>query len=110
MEKASETNGQEIRCDECGCAFVPEMLTQKDGEIEYGFFHCGYCGRAYMVSVTDEELRKGIREYLRLATLNKEKRLSEPMQFKMQELKAANAERERALRSACLREEGHGGE
>ena len=100
--------GREIRCEACGCAFVPEMLTEKDDGIEYHFFRCGYCGKAYMVCVTDEELREGIREYLRLAGLNKLARLDEPAQFKMQAQKACNAEREVALRKTYLKEVSNG--
>lgn len=44
---------QNIRCDACGCAFVPEPQTQREGEIEYSYFNCDYCCKAYMVSVTD---------------------------------------------------------
>ena len=31
-----------VRFDKCGCAFVPETLTQREGEIEYSFFRCVY--------------------------------------------------------------------
>lgn len=48
-----------VRCDKCGCAFVPETLTQREGEIEYSFFRYDYCGKAYLVSVTDADLCKG---------------------------------------------------
>ena len=107
MEKNNDAGGtpeRVIRCDECGCAFEPEMLMEKDGDIEVSFFRCDYCGKAFIVSVTDGTLREGIREYQRLLELNREERLGEPGQFKMQELKARNVEREMALRNAYLKE------
>ena len=55
--------GDAVRCDACGCAFVPEPKTQREGEIEYSFFNCDYCGKAYIMSVTDAALRRSIRKY-----------------------------------------------
>ena len=46
------------RCDACGCAFVPKPKTQREGKIEYSFFNCDYCGKAYIVSLTDADLRR----------------------------------------------------
>ena len=54
---------QNCRCDACGCAFVPEPKTQREGEIEYSFFNCDYCGKAYIVSVTDAALHRNNRTY-----------------------------------------------
>ena len=64
---------QNVRCDACGCAFVPEPKTQREGEIEYSFFNCDYCGKAYIVSVTDAALRRSIRKYRSLAEKLKRK-------------------------------------
>ena len=86
-----------IRCDYCGCAFTPEFHTAVDGDIEYTFFRCGFCGKAYMVSVTDSCLREGIAEYVRLAEKNR-----------LQELKAANVARARQLKEMYIREDGSG--
>ena len=58
---------QNVRCDACGCAFVPEPKTQREGEIEYSFFNCDYCGKAYIVTVTDAALRRNIRKYREIA-------------------------------------------
>ena len=107
----SENNiGREVRCKACGCAFEPKVLSQMEDGIEYLFFRCDYCGKAYMVAVTDEELRKNIAEYVRLAEQNKIERLSEPEQFRMQRLKTENAERAKALRRMYLKEDDHDGE
>ena len=95
--------GREVKCGYCGCAFIPEPLTERDGEIEYTFFRCDFCGKAYMVSVTDEELRKNIAEYVRLKEQNRADRLSEPEQFWIQRIKAENAKRAEALRKLCLK-------
>ena len=51
------------RCDVCGCAFVPEAKLLREGEIEYTYFNCDYCGKAYIVSVTDFVLRRSIQKY-----------------------------------------------
>ena len=98
------------RCDACGCAFEPKALTEKDGDIEYTFFRCDYCGKAYMVAVTDSELRTNIAEYVRLAETNKRHRLSERRQRRMQRLKEQNVRMAWELRSRFLREDGHDGE
>lgn len=91
------------RCDFCGCAFVPEPKTQREGEIEYTFFNCDYCGKAYIVSVTDAELRRGIRKYRTLAEKLKGKPLSEQTLREVTELKDANAGRAAELRRLYLR-------
>jgi uncharacterized Zn finger protein len=102
--------GKEVRCEKCGCAFEPEVLTERDGDIEYTFFRCAYCGKAYMVSVTNGSLRDSIRKYIEMAERNREKRLSEPEQFEMQALKAANVQKAAELRKAYLKEDADGGE
>ena len=99
-----------VRCDACGCAFEPKTLTERDGDIEYTFFRCDYCGKAYMVAVTDSQLRANIAEYERLAELNKQGRLPEPDQFWMQTLKATNVQMALDIRRQYLREDGHDGE
>lgn len=74
MKAKAKTPKQNVRCDFCGCAFVPEPKMQHDGEIEYTFFNCDYCGKAYIVSVTDAALRKNIRRYTALAERQKNTR------------------------------------
>ena len=63
-----------IRCDACGCAFEPEILTRRDGEFEYTFFRCDYCGKAYMIAVTDEKLRQDIAWYSELCEKHEDAR------------------------------------
>ena len=99
-----------VRCDACGCAFEPKALTEKDSDIEFTFFRCDFCGKAYMVTVTDSELRTNIAEYVRLVEANKRHRLSERRQRRMQRLKEQNVLIARELRSRFLREDGHDGE
>ena len=82
-----------VRCDACGCAFPLDFEPRVNGEIETTFFRCPYCGKGYVVSVTDEALRKNIREYVRLYTRNQKKRLSERTQKRLQKLKASNVKR-----------------
>lgn len=49
MKSKTKTSKQNVRCNFCGCAFVPNPKTQREGEIEYTFFNCDYCGKAFMV-------------------------------------------------------------
>lgn len=79
-----------VRCDACGCAFPLDFETHVNGEIETTFFHCPHCGKGYVVSVTDEALRKNIREYQQLYTRNQKKRLSERSLKRLQKLRASN--------------------
>ena len=82
-----------VRCDACGCAFPLDFDTRVNGEIETTFFRCPFCGKGYVVCVTDEALRKNIREYQQLYTRNQKKRLSERTQKRLQKLKASNVKR-----------------
>ena len=80
----------DVRCDVCGCAFPLDFETRVDGEIETTFFRCPYCGKGYVVSVTDEALRKNIQEYVQLYKRNQKKRLSERTLKRLQKLRADN--------------------
>lgn len=93
------------RCDACGSAFVPEPKTQREGEIEYSFFNCDYCGKAYIVSVTDAALRRSIRKYRTLAEKLKGKLLSEETLREVTTLKEANTKRAAKLRQIYILEE-----
>jgi hypothetical protein len=97
---------QNIRCDACGCAFAPEPKTQREGEIEYSFFNCDYCGKAYIVSVTDTVLRRDIDRYAELAERHKRKRLSEQQLREAARLKESNIRRSAELRKMYLNENG----
>ena len=94
-----------VRCDHCGCGFVPEILTRSEGEIEYSYFNCDYCGKAYIVSVTDAALRRSIRKYRTLAEKLKGKPLSEEKLREVTVLKDANTKRAAELRQMYIREE-----
>ena len=94
-----------VRCNFCGCAFVPEAKTLREGEIEYTYFNCDYCGKAYIVSVTDAALRRSIRKYRSLAEKLKVKPLSEDTLREVTALKDANTKRAAELRQMYIREE-----
>jgi hypothetical protein len=96
---------QNCRCNSCGCAFMSEPKTQREGEIEYSFFNCDYCGKAYIVSVTDTALRKNIRQYAAIAERQKGNTLSEMELLFAARLKEQNLKRAAELRQMYIREE-----
>ena len=103
-------SGKMIKCDRCECAFVPRFLSKREGVLEYTFFRCEYCGKAYMVSVTDETLRNSIAEYRKLAERNAAHRLTVHEQLLMQELKKKNVLLEKVLRKAYIKDGSDAGE
>ncbi|HRU98643.1 MAG TPA: hypothetical protein P5092_14565 [Ruminococcus sp.] len=96
---------QNVRCDSYGCAFAPEPKTQREGEIKYSYFNCDYCGKAYIVSVTDAALRRSIRKYRTLAEKLKGKPVTEQTLRDVTALKDANTKRAAELRQMYIREE-----
>ena len=96
---------QNVRCDACGCAFVPEPKTQREGEIEYSYFNCDYCGKAYIVSVTDAALRKSIQKYTAFTERRNGTMMSEMELLIAARMKQANMERAAELRQMYIREE-----
>lgn len=104
MKSKAKTPKQNVRCDFCGCAFVPDSKTQREGEIKYTFFNCDYCGKAYIVSVTDAALRKNIRRYAALAERQKKKPMSEQVLREIADLKEMNLKRAAELRKMYIRE------
>ena len=96
---------QNCRCDSCGCAFIPKPKTKREGEIEYSYFNCNYCGKAYMVSVTDAALRRSIRKYRTLSEKLKGKPVTEQTLREVTALKDANTKRAAELRQMYIREE-----
>ena len=96
---------QNCRCDKCGCAFIPKPQAKREGEIEYSFFNCDYCGKAFIVSVTDTALRKNIRQYAAIAERQKENTLSEMELLFAARLKEQNLKRAAELRQMYIREE-----
>ena len=83
---------------------MPKPKTQREGEIEYSFFNCDYCGKAYIVSVTDANLRRSIRKYRTLAEKLKGKPLSEDTLREVTELKEANTKRAAKLQQIYILE------
>ena len=100
----SASNAKSVRCDTCGCAFTPEFLTQHEEEIEYTFFRCAYCGKAYMVSITDEKLRQDIAKYV---AITKKGRLTAGETQEAIELLRANKERAKLLKHQYFKEGSH---
>ena len=96
---------QNCRCDKCGCAFIPQMQMRREGEIEYSFFNCNYCGKAYIVSVTDAALRRNIQKYAAFTGRRKTEMMSEMELLAAARLKQANMERAAELRQMYIREE-----
>ena len=92
----------EVRCDGCGCAFALEVQNEQDREMEKLFFTCPFCGRKYLVSVTDANLRKDIHAYREMAEMNRQGRLSEEDQYRMQAMKAANVSRQQELKAGGM--------
>ena len=92
------SEGKGVKCDNCGSRVVPSIETKTEGELERNYFTCPLCGARYLVSVTDAALRENINKYLRLAMRNRESRLSERTQKRLQALKAENLKRARELR------------
>ena len=97
-------NDKCVRCDACGCAFTPEFLMQRENEIEYTFFCCAYCGKSYMVSITDEKLRQNIAKYV---AITKKGRLTSEETREAIELLKANKERTKLLKHQYFKEESH---
>lgn len=95
---------QKCHCDNCGCAFVPEAKVLCEGEIEYTYFNCDYCGKAYIVTVTDFVLRRSIQKYKLLAKKLKGRRVTEQTLREVAELKDANTRRAAELRRMYIRE------
>ena len=54
----------EVSCDVCAGVFTPDIVKERKADLEYQYFCCPYCNNPYLISVTDEELRDGIRKYL----------------------------------------------
>ena len=53
-----------VNCDKCGRDFYPVMEEKWEEEMRYVFFRCEHCGKAYMVSVTDEKQRQMIDQFV----------------------------------------------
>ena len=104
MRENVKPPGNAVRCDACGCAFIPESKSLREGEIEYTYFNCDYCGKAYIVSVTDAVLRRSIARYARLSKKLKGRPVTEQTLRDVTALKNANVKRAAELRQMYIRE------
>ena len=87
---------QSLICKQCNSTL------RWDGVSE--IVRCDYCGKAYLVSVTDADLRKDIRRYRTLAEKHKIKPLSEQTLREMAALKEQNLKRAAKLRQIYILE------
>ena len=91
-------NKTTITCNDCNNEFTPDIQETKDGEVELSFFRCPSCGKRYLISVTDEELRTALSEYAALFFNNNITRLCEKLQKQMHEMKELNLKRSEELK------------
>lgn len=54
---------QIVRCDKCDGNIKINLRYKRVGDLEYRYFRCRRCGAVYIISVTDEDLRKEIKRY-----------------------------------------------
>ena len=87
-----------VTCNDCSEEFTPDIQEAKDGDLEFSFFRCPSCGKRYLVSVTDEDLRAEISEYAALEHNNRVSRLCEKLQERMQKMKEQNIKRSEELK------------
>lgn len=66
--RVENVKATELRCDVCGREFTPEFSTKSEFDLEYLFFRCPTCLKTYIVSITDDELRKDIKKFEALDT------------------------------------------
>lgn len=90
----------EVRCSGCGCAIVPELHEAVSGEYEMSYFVCPYCKKRYVITITDAELRKNIKEYCELRQANENDLLTDEEKQRMIWLRAENRRRAKALKEA----------
>ena len=95
----------EIICDACNNSFSPKPEKVRDGEMEFMYYRCPSCGRIYLFSVTDAELRRHIAEYGTLARKATQRRLTKIEIRRAEKLLESNVERSRELRLAHSLEE-----
>ena len=54
----AERTAPNVRCDACGCAFVPDLCVAVQDEVRLTFFTCPWCGARYVVSASDPAKRQ----------------------------------------------------
>lgn len=89
------------KCDNCGRNINIKPHTKTDAKgIEWKWFKCIRCGTVFVISATDEALRKDIAEYESLVTeVNKAPDVNEAKVQKAQELLKANIARSREIQA-----------
>lgn len=55
-----------VKCDKCGRNIKINHKYKRVGDLEYRYFSCKRCGAVYVISVTDEALRKEIKKYQKI--------------------------------------------
>ena len=96
-------NNTTVTCNDCNYDFTPEIQETKDGDLELSFFRCPSCGKRYLISVTDEELRAALSEYAALSYNNRVSRLCEKLQKQMQDMKEHNLKRSEELEQRYMK-------
>ena len=89
---------RKILCESCSAEFEPLIEKRTDGDLEFVFFRCPFCGARYTVSVTDSPLREQIREYTDLAEEGRQRRLTESQYLYLEKLLEDNVARSKELR------------
>ena len=90
----------EIVCDVCDARIEqPTPIIRREGDLEITVFNCPFCGKEYLVSVTDGELRKDVEEYsrMRLVIASRRRKLTEKYIRRAEALHRQNVIRSRVL-------------
>ena len=89
---------ERIQCESCNAVFEPLIEKRTDGDLEFVFFRCPFCGARYTISVTDPPLREQIREYTELAEEGRQRRFTESQYLYLEKLLEDNVARSKELR------------
>ena len=89
---------ERIQCESCNAVFEPLIEKRTDGDLEFVFFRCPFCGARYAISVTDPPLREQSREYTELAEEGRQRRLTESQYLYLEKLLEDNVARSKELR------------
>ena len=89
---------RKILCESCSAEFEPLIERRAEGDLEFVFFRCPFCGARYTISVTDPSLREQIREYTELAEEGRQRRLTRSQYLYLEKLLEDNVARSKELR------------
>ncbi|MFG6349568.1 MAG: hypothetical protein K1W15_12775 [Lachnospiraceae bacterium] len=84
-----------VVCNKCHKIVNIKPRYRTDGGIEYNYFTCKKCGETYVISATDEALRRNIERYKHL---RQKGQITEKEQQELTGLLQANLERSRELK------------